>query len=157
MIRKYGLPTMLVLVVFLIGTVSPSRAGSGLSRALVLSIQGEAEFLKAGSKEWMPLEPSAVLTEGDRVKTGKGSTVKLELGGNAKMAEVLVRPESEFSFAAFRHDEMAKTDRTLLDMEVGSILIQAEKLSGDSKFEVKTPTSTVGIRGTTFEVNVSHS
>jgi hypothetical protein len=72
-----------------------------------------------------------------------------------KTAVLTVRGDTQFTFKAFRHDEATKIDNTLLDLEVGSVLVEAEKLVGASRFEVKTPTSVVGIRGTKFEVNVA--
>ncbi|MBI4432479.1 MAG: FecR domain-containing protein [Candidatus Omnitrophica bacterium] len=128
-----------------------------MSQARVVELQGNAEFMKSGSEKWMPLANGAVLSEGDRLKTAMDSEIRLELSGNAKTAEIVVRQNSDFIFKTFRHDEPAKIDNTLLDVQIGSVLVKAEKLVGDSKFEVKTPTSIVGIRGTTFEVNVSQS
>jgi len=125
------------------------------SQAKVIDILGEAKFLKAGTSNWEMLDKGMMLSEGDSLRTVKGSQVKLELSGNAKTAEVTVREESEFSLKTLKHDPASKVDNTLLDVSVGSILVKAEKLIGDSKFEVKTPTSIVGIRGTVFEVQVS--
>ena len=135
----------------------PVGMAADFSQAKVLSLEGEAKFLKAGAGDWKALEPGMVFSEGDSVKTSENSQARLELSGNAKTAEVLVRPNSEFSFKSFRHDIGTKVENTLLDVTVGGVLIKAEKLVGDSKFEVKTPTSIVGIRGTIFEVNVSKS
>ena len=46
-------------------------------------------------------------------------------------------------------------DDTKLELDIGSILVKAEALQGDSEFHVRTPNSIVGIRGTKFEVNVT--
>ena len=124
-------------------------------QAKVLEVQGEAKFLRPGTSEWAALEKNMILSEGDSVKTARESQVRLELSGGAKMGEVLVREESQFKLATLRHDQAKKTENTLLDVEIGNVLVKAEKLDGDSKFEVKTPTSIVGVRGTTFEVQVS--
>ncbi len=146
----------MVFLAFLSGVVlAPSVSANGVSQAKVLSVKGEAMFLKNGAADWVPLEPSVTLTEGDKVKTAAASQVNLELTGNAKTAELVVREDSEFTFSTFRYDETSQRETTLLDVEIGSVLVKAEKLVGDSKFEVKTPTSIVGIRGTTFEVQVS--
>ena len=54
-----------------------------------------------------------------------------------------------------KKDEEGRVQTTLLDLAIGKILISAEKLdTPDSKFEVKTPTSVVGVRGTAFSVEV---
>ena len=128
---------------------------AAVDQATILDIAGEAKFMKKGDADWKMLEKGMVLSEGDRLKTAPNSQVILNFAGSAKTAEVVVRPESEFAFDTFRHED--KTDKTLLDVQIGSVLVKAEKLIGDSKFEVKTPTSIVGIRGTTFEVQVAKS
>ena len=125
------------------------------SRAKVVKISGDAQYKKADTDQWIKLESSHVLSEADAVKTAANSEVVLEFTGTNKTAEVTVRPSSEFVFETFRHDPDTKIENTLLDVSLGAVLVKAEKLTGSSKFEVKTPTSIVGIRGTTFEVSVS--
>ncbi len=126
-----------------------------LSQATVTEIKGEAKYLRSGSTEWQKLEQGTVLSEGDALKTAIGAQVFITLSGVAKTADITVRPETEFVFKKFNYDGAKGVENTLLDVQLGGILIKAEKLIGESKFEVKTPTSIVGIRGTTFEVQVS--
>lgn len=145
------------VLIFTIGLIFMAPALSfadGSSQAKILEIKGDANYLKAGTTEWVKLEPTMILAEGDSVKTGSGAQLRMELMGSAKTAELLIRKETEFKFSKFRFDEASKVDNTLLEVGVGSILVKAEKLVGASKFEVKTPTSIVGIRGTIFEVHV---
>lgn len=125
------------------------------SQAKVSDLSGEARYLKKGASDWLDVSEGLLLSEGDKVKTGSASQVTLQLQGANKTAELIVRPESEFTFQTFHHDPATNVDMTLLDVEIGNILVKAEKLVGESKFEVKTPTSIVGIRGTVFEVQVS--
>ena len=155
MIKKLSRIAILMLMAAVIIGVPRVTAASEMNKAKVLEITGEAKFAKAGMNDWKILEEGMILSEGDSLKTGDNSEVKLELSGTAKTAEILVRRDSEFSFATFRHDEMSKTDQTLLNVDTGGVLVKAEKLIGESKFQVKTPTSIVGIRGTTFEVYAS--
>ena len=122
-------------------------------QAKVTKITGQADYKRAGGADWSKLEIGTMLDEGDAVKTAEKSEVVMELEGQAKTAEIVVRESSKFVFKTFQHDEDA-VDTTLLDVSLGAVLVKAEKLAGDSKFEVKTPTSIVGIRGTTFEVKV---
>lgn len=139
---------------------SISCYGSALadvSQAKITDIMGEAKFMKAGQNDWNMLEKGIVLSEGDWIKTAKDSQVNVTLTGANKTAELVVREESEFEFETFKYDAQTKEDTTMLDVALGSVLVKAEKLIGESKFEVKTPTSIVGIRGTTFEVNVVKS
>ena len=91
------------------------------------------------------------------MRTAKDSIVMLELLGSAKTADLVIKPESQFTLQTFSHDPDKKIENTLLSIQAGSVLVKAQKMIGDSKFEVKTPTSIVGIRGTTFEVQVEKS
>ncbi len=140
----------LTMFLFLISV--PAIAAN--NQAKVLSVSGQADFKKMGSANWESLNVGKVLSEGDALRTSAGSEVVMNLEGAAKTAEIVVRESSEFVFKTFQH-EMDATDTTLLDVSLGAVLVKAQKLVGNSKFEVKTPTSIVGIRGTTFEVSVA--
>src|SRR3989344_806169 len=155
MIKKLNMPTTFILIISSVLIMSYAAAAGEMDQAKVLDIKGEAKFMKAGTTDWKTLELGMILTEGDSMKTGANSEATLELSGAKKTAEIVVRKDSEFSFATFRHDEAAMTDQTLLDVATGGVLVKAEKLIGESKFQVKTPTSIVGIRGTIFEVYAS--
>ncbi len=146
---------MTVLALFAFLSLQGFAQAGEPSRATVKEIKGEAKFLKSGSTDWQKLEQGTVLSEGDALKTAIGAQVTLTLTGAAKTAEITVRPESEFVFKKFHYDGTSQAENTLLDVQLGGVLVKAEKLIGESKFEVKTPTSIVGIRGTTFEVQVS--
>ena len=146
-----GFRVIYVIAAFLMSAVPVFAMNQ--DQAMVGSISGQAEFQKAGSADWQKLEMDAILSEGDSIKTAPGSEVTLTLMGAAKTAEIVVRESSQFVFKTFQHDDAA-IDTTLLDVSLGAVLVKAEKLAGDSRFEVKTPTSIVGIRGTMFEVKV---
>ena len=152
--KSFGVPTILILMFGLMLMVPVLCYAQGAGKAKVLDIKGEATFMKAGGSVWDKLVLTTVLEEGDSIKTDAGSEVRLELTGNAKTAELTLREGTEFKFDTFRFDEATRVDSTPLNIGVGSVLVKAEKLVGDSKFEVKTPVSIVGIRGTQFEVNV---
>ena len=156
MSKSRFITTIFILTLALTAMVSaPAVMAMEPSQARVLDITGEAHFLKAGAPDWAALQAGMTLSEGDKIKTGKDSEVRIELAGANKTAEITVRTASEFTFETLRHDKAALLDTTLLNVEVGGVLVKGEKLIGDSKFEVKTPTSIVGIRGTTFEVYAS--
>ena len=154
--KRFSLVAIVVLMsAVLVCAAESAKADDVSSTAKVLSIRNEALYKKAGTDQWLKLDKSVILSEGDAIKTGKDSEVKLELSGNAKTAELVVAYDSEFTLKTFHHDPSTKLENTLLDVSIGSVLVKAEKLIGDSKFEAKTPTSIVGIRGTIFEIQVS--
>ena len=148
------------LIISFVSICAPAFAAdpedeAGVNEAKVIEIKGTADYLSLGQTQWKPLEIGTLLYEGDKMRTLKDSSVIVETKGSAKTATMTVRKETEFTFKNFRHDDATKIDNTLLELEVGSVMVEAEKLVGASRFEVKTPTSVVGIRGTKFEVNVA--
>ena len=144
------------ILAIMIGTllISTPLFALGIDQAKTTKISGSAMFKKAGEEGWNRLTVGAILSQGDSLKTEAGSEVTMDLRGANKTAQIVVREKSQFIFKTFQHDEGSKVDTTLLDVSLGGVLVRAEKLVGSSKFEVKTPTSIVGIRGTTFEVKV---
>ncbi len=154
--KQIKAPTNLILMIGFIGMMlTPSIAFAGVtSKAKVLELKGQASYMKSGTSDWEKLDENVILEENDSIKTGPDSSVKLELTGMAKTAEINVGADTLFHFDTFQHNDATNVENTLLSVDVGRVLVKAEKLVGDSKFEVKTPTSIVGIRGTVFEVNV---
>ena len=52
-------------------------------------------------------------------------------------------------------DKKDSSQITILDLSLGEVFIKAKKLNADKyRFEIKTPTSIVGVRGTAFSVKV---
>lgn len=117
----------------------------------VKEIHGQVFHQKAGEGGWLPSELETVLNESDVVKTSSDSTAKLVFGGESNTT-VDVRPDTILALATVGKKEI--DDETELEVFLGSVLIKAEKLQGASRFEVRTPNSIVGIRGTEFEITV---
>jgi len=132
--------------------VSSLSAEEAKREARILTIRGYADVKSMGSDEWMPAELDMVLAEGDILKTGEASWVLLSIN---EAGEVEMEENSQLTLTELMKDEEEGTQKTLLDLAVGEILIKAKKLhTPESMFEVKTPTSVVGVRGTKFSVKV---
>ena len=122
--------------------------------AQVMSLNGTAEMRQSGQSAWTPAIVGMVLSEGDTMKTSAGSWALLNLD-DGKIAAVEVKGGSELSISELRTDPETDMSQTLLDLAMGEVMIKAQKVHGEnSRFEVKTPTSIVGVRGTTFNVKV---
>lgn len=124
--------------------------------AEIVSFKGKVDVQVKGELIWIPAKIGMVLNEGDIVRTKEGSRAIMSLKGIAgEEATVEVEENSLLMLAELIKDEEKKTQKTLLDLAVGKILIKAKEMrSEESDFEVKTPTSVVGIRGTAFGVEV---
>ncbi len=145
---------LLIVVCVMTGLLTHSVSAEGVKRTgKIIELNGKAEVLFSDGKS-LPAWRGMVLNEGDTLKTSKESWIVLSLGGKER-ATVEIDEKSELLLSRLRVDEGEDDQKTLLDLAVGKILIKANKLRSEkSKFEVKTPTSLIGVRGTTFEVNV---
>ena len=106
-------------------------------------------------KTWIPAKVGMVLNQGDIIRTKKDSWALLNLDGAAETANLELKENSQLKLAELVENKKEATQTTLLDLALGEVLIKAKKLHSEkSRFEVKTPTSIVGVRGTTFSVSV---
>ena len=124
--------------------------------AKIISITGDVNVKLYGEETvWMPAKKGMILNEGDMIRTKSDSWALLSLNGEGQTANVEVEQNSKLLLSELVMEEEKGIQRTLLDLAIGEILIKAEKLdTPESKFEVKTPTSIVGVRGTRFSVRV---
>ncbi|HNX91783.1 MAG TPA: FecR family protein [Candidatus Omnitrophota bacterium] len=122
--------------------------------ARVVEANGKVET-KNSSGKWISVNPEMVLNEGDFIRTDSSSEALIEIIGETGNSRVRVKPNSQMQLVQLVEDNDSTTQNTMLDLALGELLIDVDKLdSQKSKFEVKTPTSLVGVRGTTFKVTV---
>ncbi|MBI4706945.1 MAG: FecR domain-containing protein [Candidatus Omnitrophica bacterium] len=137
-----------------LGLFSIALAEESQRTALLSDFKGVVE-IKSGQTDWIPAKMNMVLKQGDVLRTKKDSWAMLQLDGAAQTATVEIKENSQLQLAEILENKAEATQSTLLDLALGEILIKAKKLHAEkSKFEVKTPTSIVGVRGTTFSVAV---
>lgn len=122
--------------------------------AQIASSEGTVQVKAAGQSEWVPANVGMVLNQGDMIKTSPQSWALLDID-QGKIGTVEVKEGSQMLISELEAEPNGTTSKTLLDLALGEVLIKAQKVHGEnSKFEVKTPTSIVGVRGTTFNVKV---
>ena len=147
-----------VLSLFAFLALSPSLpiyAAEAPREALIADLRGNAS-VRMNEGEWKPAIAGMNLQEKDEIKTGGDGYVELLVDGGDS-ARVEIKENSYFKINTLGFDQETKEKSTLLDLAIGKVMVHAEKLKGDSKFEVRTPTSTTGVRGTAFEVNVEEN
>jgi len=143
------------IIALVLGVATFALAVEAKRTAQLISLDGKAEIKLAGQSNWSPAKVGSILNEGDTLKTSPGSMALLNIDGKGQTATVEVSEGSQLLMSEMMVDQKAGTSKTLLDLAMGEILIKAQKVHGEeSKFEVKTPTSIVGVRGTTFKVKV---
>lgn len=122
--------------------------------AEVSDIQGDVQFRKSGTTEWKGAEKGMLLLEGDEIKTGAAAKAVILLDKAGETGQLDLAPKSKMRMETMKKDSVTEDKTTLLDLALGKVLVKAGKLKGNSSFQVKTPTSICGVRGTIFEVSV---
>ena len=145
---------VLIIMVCAVFVATMAMAADMQRSAKILEMEGSVE-VKAASGSWAPASLDMALVQGDMIRTKAKSFVLLNVDGMAQTATVEVKQNTLMTLAELIEDRDAQTQSTLLDLALGEVLIKAKKLHSEkSRFEVKTPTSIVGVRGTTFSVAV---
>lgn len=146
----------LSIIVLVVGLATIAFAEEVQRKAKIIDIDGEVT-VKRLDKDWVMGQKDMLLGEGDIIVTKGDSEVLLNVNGHGETATVTVRENSQLMLTELIEDENG-VHSTLLELAIGKVLIKAQKLqSGEEKFEVMTPTTIVGVRGTTFEVEVGVS
>ena len=108
--------------------------------AVILFMNGEVKIKKALIGEWKTADVGIALFPGDNVKTGESSWV--EIGVGVKQSNVMRVKENTLveitNFGPMLH--------------YGELRALVEDLSDDDIFEIRTPTSVCGIRGTGWDI-----
>ncbi|NQT32610.1 MAG: FecR domain-containing protein [Candidatus Omnitrophica bacterium] len=146
--------TFVVVLVMLVGLTLALDAAEVSRTGKLVDMQGDVMVKFASSEETLPAEIGMKISEGDMIMTKADSWVFINLDG-VETATVEVEGNSKVLLAELVMDEEEGTQQTLLDLAIGKVLVTAQKIHHeDSSFQVKTPTSVVGVRGTTFAVEV---
>ena len=142
-----------IAAIFLMGTM-PASAEETLRKATIKQLEGSAQVKLAG-QEWQTAQIGMTLKQNDSIKTGDASWMLLQIDDGEGMSSVEIAKNSQLEIAILTKDAASGSRQTLLDLAIGEVVVQAQKLyDPKSKFEVKTPTSIAGARGTRFSVKV---
>ncbi len=86
----------------------------------------------------------------DRVSTGEDGQVTISINApNGAPAEIRIAPRTTFYVEI---EQVDRRSRTTLGLMTGSIGLKVQRLGGNRELAVRTETTTMGVRGTTFDV-----
>lgn len=122
-------------------------------QAVLSQIRGPVEVRIAGSR-WQSAQLEMTLREKDEIRTGNGGFAEILLDRGGSSGKLELKAKSHLLLTSLTWDEASGEKSTFLDLAIGKVLVHAEKLKPNSKFEIRTPTATTGVRGTVFEVSV---
>jgi len=143
-----------VIMILVLGLASVVYAEQVKRTAKVISLEGDVSVKPIG-KDWVAAQVDMALGEGDVIVTKKGASALLNVDGDGETATVTVNEGSQLLMTELARDKDTGAQQTMLELAAGKILIKAQKLHSEAeRFEVQTPTTVVGVRGTVFEVEV---
>ena len=65
-----------------------------------------------------------------------------------------VAPGSRVIISKYRYDRARETGESLMRVDRGRVGVDSGRMSRSGRMEFETPTSTLGVRGTTFVIEV---
>ncbi|TGL48975.1 iron dicitrate transport regulator FecR [Leptospira wolffii] len=117
-----------------------------LLKAAVVFVIGDVKTHKDAPTQ---LHLGDILSEGDRIVTGKGGAVDI---GLTDSSVIRLKENSELILKGLRQTDSSQVRLSLVS---GKILNLVEKEKKNSNYFVDTPTVVAAVRGTSFEVNAS--
>lgn len=127
--------------------------GSFMSQAEPVSAKVQA--IRAGAAQytadgvvWNTVQVGSVLWSGTTIKTDAAGVVDLNLGKNGPALRLTPDTTLVIQTLDLMQGEGEAIATTALELPNGKIHAAVRKLSASSKYEIKTPVSTCGVRGT---------
>jgi hypothetical protein len=143
----YGVMTILVVTAFGLGGGFGNRALAAATTVTVLS--GDVQVRHA-ARSFVSATDGEVLVPGDTIHTGDGARATLTY---FEGSTVSIEPNSELTIETASASSDGSTI-VLMQQNFGRTWHVVTKLiTGNSKYEVKTPASTASVRGTAFQVD----
>ncbi|MGI5819112.1 MAG: FecR family protein, partial [Armatimonadota bacterium] len=123
--------------------------------ASVSEAAGEVFVKTATEDDFRPLGDTEHVLAGYMVRTGLDSGVTLNWVDGSR---VRLGPETSVLVRKCSLNTNTKETTSLFDLDAGRIWVRVlSALGGKTKFEVRTPTATAGVRGTVFSVAVDEA
>ena len=123
--------------------------------ASVSGVAGEVFVKAATDDDFRPLGDTEHVLAGYMVRTGTDGAVTLNWVDGSR---IRLAPETSIRVRKCSLNTNTKQTTSLFDLDVGRIWVRVlSALGGKTKFEVRTPTATAGVRGTVFSVAVDEA
>lgn len=111
--------------------------------------QGGIEVVRDGSK--LKGTSGFRLREGDIVVTRAGQRAGITFVDNTRM---VIAPKSRMIISRYRFDRARRTGESQMQIDRGAVGVDSGELARSGRMKFRTPTSTLGVRGTTFVIEV---
>jgi len=141
--------TFAVLLVALLAAAPAWAAGSPIGQ--IKKVSGTVSVVRGS--DHLPAKPGVPVYQGDVIETGPDGSVGVTLIDNSVFS---AGPSSRLALPEFKFDTNNSRGNMLADLQKGTLSV----VSGDithttpGAMSIKTPTAILGVRGTTFAVEV---
>jgi hypothetical protein len=135
----------------LIGAVGAPEAAEAPPIAQVKKATGQVAILRSGER--LPAKIGDPLFEKDVIETGPDGGIGITFVDNTVFS---AGPNSQLSLDEFQFDSNNFRGSMLTDMRQGTLAVVSGDITRSSPgaMKIKTPTAQLGVRGTTFAVQV---
>lgn len=143
---------VLLCLVFL--TAHPFEMSFGAQKltAEMTELSGSVQVIRGGGEKAFKAFKNMKLTEGDRVITGAKSWAKIRID---KDTTISLTENTKINISELKGSKGAK--QSSIKLQAGGVGAFIKKLiKGGSRFEIKTPTAVMGVRGTEFFTGYSN-
>ena len=133
-------------------TVSTLTARKPYLEGKVVSVNGEVKIKSGKSESWQNVKANERIVVGDQIKTEKSGKVKIVIeNGNI----VYLKPNSILKFEELARIETSGKYTNIFSVDRGKIRVEVVAMQDLARFEVRTPTSVAGVRGTVLYLDVT--
>ena len=139
------------LLVLPFAALALAAAPTGKSIGQIKNTAGSVTLLRANNAQ--PAKPGDLVEETDVITTGADGSVGITLIDSSRLS---AGPNSRIELKQFRFDPTTQAGKSVTEIRRGTLAIvsgQIAKRSPDA-MKVQTPTTILGVRGTTFAVKV---
>lgn len=149
--RNFAIVTVAACAFFAQPTAAQASC-SNQNIGIVKNVSGDVQIV--GSRGSRAATSGARVNECDTIRTGRNGRVGITLSDDTRMA---LGPNSEISMDEYEYDRVGQTGRSVTRVNRGRLGVKSGGItrSGRDNMRVRTPTSTLGVRGTTFVVEVA--
>ncbi|MBC8211888.1 MAG: FecR domain-containing protein [Gammaproteobacteria bacterium] len=121
--------------------------------ARVIALNGGGSLVRAnGEQEALTLDTK--IYSGDRVMTAVGQNLRIQF---ADKSELQVLAETEVVFDRLSHHQQSGMVDTRIRLNSGRLNTRVNRLSDDSRYEIRTPAAITAVRGTGFRLSSDSS
>ena len=140
----------ILVMAFILTNVSVVYSEDTFRAARISDLSGTVKVMKAGGEKEFKGFKGMSLSEGDRITTDKSSWAKLDIDDDK---EIKIGESTQIVISELKGSLGTKDDRTGISLFTGKLWTKIKKtLNIRSKYEIKTPTTVMGVRGTQFYV-----